>query len=235
MQRLGSLGLAALFWGATAVAQTGAPVPLDPAARGAAYLAAMRWQGIQTGVTYFDPARPAPPLDPLHRVPPPPPPEPQRVGADAALGNRWVWMAVAALVLALLARLVWLNGAVNAARFRRPETGRVGRTAEAAAATRAEPLDLRRILDIADRQEALHALLAGALARAAEANDLRLHPSWTARDALRAVPAGWPWRGALGEVALAAEQAWFGDRPVSEADFARHVAAIRPVFAGTGP
>ncbi|MEL6267678.1 MAG: DUF4129 domain-containing protein, partial [Pseudomonadota bacterium] len=69
---------------------------------------------------------------------------------------------------------------------------------------------------------------------AATRNGLRLARSWTARDALARIPAGWPGRAALADLARGAELAHFGGRAVDEATFQHHLASARALFAA-GP
>ena len=60
-----------------------------------------------------------------------------------------------------------------------------------------------------------------------------MQQSWTLRDALRRLPGGQAHLAALRDLVALSERVQFGDRDVSEEEFAAHVAAIDPLLRGT--
>ncbi|MEL6236698.1 MAG: DUF4129 domain-containing protein [Pseudomonadota bacterium] len=105
-----------------------------------------------------------------------------------------------------------------------------GSTARAAGPSLATPDHIAAILAQPDRQRALILLAQRARADVVAAQGLLLQGSWTARDAVHRLPADHRHRDALTALVLAAEAVQFGDRPVSEGDFAVHVDAVKPLF-----
>ena len=211
----------------------------------AAYLAAVRGLGLQTEIVYLPPAAP---LD-LDEEPSPAPDGGSGSGWQLAFdpfrefdGLRWLLIAVAGAVLALLVALVLRNASGGRAIFSRPldEGSRRGRSAGAAAADQdaALPPGLRLLAElgtIVDRRLALQRLTEHALARATHANGLRLIRSQTARDVVRFLPANWRHVDALDLVVRTEEAVRFGGGPLPDALFADCLAAVRPLFLDHGP
>ncbi len=98
-----------------------------------------------------------------------------------------------------------------------------------AAAGAPRPLDDLR--GRADRRLALSALLLRALSAAAQAHDMRLGRSWTARDVVRAVPRSWPQHRARDGLVRRAETVLFGGRPMSDPDFEACLDLARDVLS----
>lgn len=90
-----------------------------------------------------------------------------------------------------------------------------------------------RLSDLAgmdDPREALRLLLLMGLARAADANDIRLRRSLTARDVFARVPGAWRMRETLGAIVSRAELVLFGGRPFSHADLAPLIELAEPML-----
>jgi len=219
---------------------------------GSDYKRAVRFRGIDTDVTYYDPLEPLPPLTtdarPDHPVPretpdnPPPQGAPDRAVPDSG-GGDWssipaVVIAVAAAVLLGLAYLVYRHGGGLGVSLKRevanPRRQHGGMQAEDELPEEAVPGSLDEVLRIGDRQRALILLARSALARVLDAHGVLLQRSWTARDALRHIPAGQDHMAALRMLILASERVHFGGRTVSEGEFDEIVAQVRPLFGASG-
>lgn len=83
-----------------------------------------------------------------------------------------------------------------------------------------------------DPREALRLLLLHALARAADANDIALRRSFTARDVLARVPGSWDLRRLLEGIVRRGELVLFGGRPFGRDDLAELLQTASPMFAG---
>ncbi|MDU8942605.1 DUF4129 domain-containing protein [Ovoidimarina sediminis] len=203
-------------------------VEMEPA--GAAYLETVRWRWLQPEITYFDPDRPAPELTVTPRLPP----ENTERGDPREIDWTTV-MIIVAILLAILA-LTMKFGSISVIGLRRED----GEATVTPGQSDGRPMGddrieaLEAIRAIADRGEALNRLLAAALSLAARAAGLRLDPSWTVRDAMRRIPASWPFRSQLSQLARDAELAHFGGRPISEDQLERHLQAMVPVFREAG-
>ena len=81
-----------------------------------------------------------------------------------------------------------------------------------------------------DPREALRLLLLMGLAKAADANDIRLRRSLTARDVFSRVPGGWQMRGQLGAIVSRAELVLFGGRPFTHGDLAPLIELAEPML-----
>ncbi|MEM9047218.1 MAG: DUF4129 domain-containing protein [Pseudomonadota bacterium] len=197
---------------------------------GRAYLeAAGRW--VQGDVAYFDPSRAAPPLETRA--------EPET--ADAApTGPQGGGLQAPEIPLILLSLVVlvgagvffWRNRGSVAVSFRRSadNPSRPKAKPAMAVATGNETAPLAGILSQKNRQTALILLARRVLDDVVAANDLLLQDSWTARDAIRRLPAAQNHLDALKALVLAAEGAQFGDRPVSDAEFDAHLEGVRPLL-----
>lgn len=216
---------------ASATAAQDAPVRIDPGATESseAYSQAVRWRRVHDAVQYFDPNGAAPSAN-LRLRERRAPTEPARSPVE----DRTIGTALAVLVVAGVVLLVLRFGNFSTLGLgtgdpaRRPAAG-TGQDAEAEGPV---SYDLRDILSMPDRAQAVHMLLAAALVRAAEEVDLYLHPSWTARDILRRIPASWTGRGALGDLTRVAEEVHFGGRTISEDEFDRVARGVVPLFRG---
>ena len=234
MRSAGCLILAAFLslGDAPAVAQDAVLSRSEIGPSGQAYLDAVRRSSIDPNVAYYDPTAPVPPLETAAQ------PEVRRA-SDEEETAEW---SMADLPFALLAALIVAAVFYAFLRFGggflvalNPQSDnpvadiRNRRQAEKAA-TDAAPQSLRDILRIADRRAALVMLARNALREAVTANGLLLQQSWTSRDALRRLPATQTHLPALRDLVRASEGVQFGDRDVTEPEFALHVEQISPLF-----
>lgn len=210
---------------------------------GSDYQRAVRFRGIDTDATYYDPLEPLPPLKVDERLGRPatqdgPDGTPRGEAAADWTAERGVIAAVAAAILFALAYLVLRHGGSLAVSLKR-EAANPARTSGAARAQgglpdEAVPDSLEEVLRIGDRQRALIVLARSALARVLGAHGVLLQKSWTARDALRHIPAGQEHVAGLRRLILASERVHFGGRTVSEGEFDEIVAEVRPLFGASG-
>lgn len=215
------------------VAQQSSEAPLEIGDSGAAYLKAIRFRRIDVDVAYFDPTRPPPPMEAGQE--PTAPAERTDVSGEWAMGDlSFPGLVISAAVLLLIVYVF--------ARFGGNVTVSMGRDAENATRQRGKtpfdnrgsthpvPGNLASILRLQDRREALVQLAQAALAAAISANGVLLQRSWTAREALRHLPADQSHLSALRSLVLASERVHFGGRDVSEEEFQSHVDEIRPLL-----
>jgi hypothetical protein len=224
---------------AQAEAQEAVREPHDIGASGEAYLKALRFRRIDTDVTYYDPARPAPDLETRQR------PEESTTGDSPSADGLWsiegtgssqtrwvIGLITAAILAAILYAVVRFGGGMAVS---------LKRDAQNAVRDRKRPLPdtpvwaektgtFDDILGIGDRRRALVLLMRKVLATAVAANGILMQRSWTARDALHHLPPGQKHLDRLRDLVLASERAQFGERDVSEEDFRFHVDNCRPLM-----
>lgn len=207
---------------------------LDVRPSGEAYADAIRFRGIDTNVVYFDPTRPAPPLE--TRETPEPASEPD-TSDQISLGEtpRIVVILITAAILFFIAYTFVVHGGRLPVSFARtPEDGARddGAPHEIAPEDHAAPVALNAILNMPDKRAALVALCKSLLAQTVAAQGVLFQRSWTDRDALRRVPQGFEHRAALRALVLASERVQFGGRDVSEEEFRNYVERVRPLWSG---
>ena len=217
---------------ATTGAWAQAPVveTLEVTPSGEAYLQSLRFSRVDPDVTYFDPNAAAPDLSTDERLP-----TEQVDPVEEAIESDSDVIGVLALlvVVVIVAAILWRSGALSLSLRVGDEAAAIApRPAEMRTSDKdAQPANLRAILQISDRREAIIALAQHALADALRAKDILPQRSWTARDALRSLAR----RGAdiepLRHLALTGEAVQFGTRDISEVEFNDHVARIRPHLA----
>lgn len=197
------------------------------------YEAALRWHRVDMDLVYLDPSQPIPSLADLVE-------EPSNAGRDEAAGTLPVGIVRIALLaaLALLLFFLWRASQGQFVRFadtiepqRRP---RGEGSASGFPGSPAKTSSIEEIRANPDLRAATIALLHLALPHAVERNGLHLHPSWTARDVLARVPDRWPSRGDLATLVRAAEEAHFGNYPVSELGFAASLGAAERILRPEG-
>jgi hypothetical protein len=203
-------------------------------ASGEAYVNAIRFRGIDHNVAYFDPSRPAPPLETNQAL------TSERDTEDEGPAGRLTFegVRVSSLVIAsiVLLGIVYLfvefGGRLPVSFLRGPSDGtkqdRHGRSSHGADSH--QPLAIDAVLKMTDRRAALVALCKTLLARAVSAEGVLLQDSWTDRDALRSVPRSFAGRDALQALVFASERVQFGGRDVTEDEFRGHVAELRPLW-----
>ncbi|WP_177236128.1 DUF4129 domain-containing protein [Albimonas pacifica] len=185
---------------------------------------------VDADVTYADPNAPLPERATRGL--------PQRPGRDwsgvvPAVSLKIVLGAIAVLVLAGVALHVRRFGAPVSASFRAQP-----RNAAAAARTGGRPPEttettppsLAEIMARDDWSAAVVDLARSALLQAAERHGMRWRSSWTARELLARLPRDAA--GGLRPLVRAAEHVQFGDREMSEAEFARLARSVAPLFDG---
>ncbi len=222
-------------------AQEAVRAPVEIGASGDAYLKALRFRRIDTDVTYFDPAGPAPDLKTRQQ----PDAGTGQTSDDGSLSvrkepsdtARWIVGMVTAAILAAIAYGVYRFGGgmtVSLGReARNVVRDRPGRRTEAP--DWAEKTGtLEDILHMKDRRQALVLLMRKVLAATVAVNGILMQRSWTARDALRHLPPGQRCLDQLRDLVLASERVHFGGRDVTEQEFRAHVDQCRPLL-GTGP
>jgi len=220
-------------------AQEAVREPVQVGQSGQDYLKTLRFRRIDTDVAYFDPAAPAPEL----KTDQEPGTSPSGGESSAARGSwswegastttRWTTGLITALILGVIA-YVFLRYGGNMAVSLKREAGNASRDrprgpVEAPAwATRTGSLE--DILRMRDRRQALIHLMRKALTATVSANGILMQRSWTARDALRHLPASQSHLDRLRDLVLASERVQFGGRDVSEDEFRNHVDNCRPLL-----
>ncbi len=200
--------------------------PVEIGTSGQAYLDALWLRGIDSGVSYYDPARGAPDLETGAE------PVKPKTDEDSLVTGWDVTNAVAlAVILGIILLFVRFGGGLSVSFSREAENARRGPGAAPAPGADA-PASLAAILATPDRREALLRLAGAALARAVAAQGLLFQQSWTGREALARLPEATPHRAALRALVLEAEAVHFGGRDIGEAAFRDHVAAVRPLVEG---
>lgn len=211
-------------------AEHSSETPLEIGESGRAYLQAIRFRGIDADVAYFDPSNPPPPME-IGQEPKAPAEQPDRK-TEWSLGSIDIaaFVISAAVLLAIAYVFTRFGGSISVSLGRDAgniarERGGIARGSGTSAA--AAPSNLASILSLQDRREALVQLAQSALASAVSANGVLLQRSWTAREALRHLPAEQSYISALHSLVHASERVHFGGRDVSEEEFQSHVADIR--------
>lgn len=202
---------------------------------GKAYRKTVDAYGIDTTVQYFDPNGPAPELKTDKNVEKPD--REDRWNVDTELDR--IGDPTTIITIALLALVAFLffkyGGAIGLSARKEPDEGTRSRPELDQGLhdlTAVEVRGLAGVRAIKDRRRALIVLLKQVFQRAAEDNDMRIERSWTAREALRRIPEGWPHMATLASLARDTELAYFGGRTVDEDMFEAHLNAAKPVLAG---
>lgn len=205
-----------LAMASVSLAQITADDVQDTGAPNEAYLDAVR--GVQTKVIYLRPEAAFVPGDDV-KIDVPKPPEQTQASWET---QRWILIGVFAVVLLLVFLMVArFGGKISVSFGAEPkDDSRAGITdaeREVEAVLR-QPMDqfLDTLRAMADRREALILLVSRALDRAAEANQVRLGRSQTARDVLRVLPRTWTYMPALRKLVREVEVVHFGGRDLPE-------------------
>lgn len=230
MQRFLYLFIFFLTFGLQATAQVAKEQPLAITPSGEAYLQSIGLRGIDTDVAYFDPTAPPPALETDQKIEKPD----KETNASNGIGSvPPVLSVLAAALLAGVAFLFFRYGGSFAVSMK-SDAENPSRRARPARMTQQAinnlPSDLATIINMKNRREALIALAQSALARAVTANGLLMQKSWTARDALRRLPADQLHRTVLADLVAAGERVHFGGRDVPEDVFDAYVTKIKPLF-----
>lgn len=203
-----------------------------------AYARALRLRGIDREVIYFDPDAPAPPLSTEYEAPAP------SEGADLDevidRGSRVFsllgWISVAVLI-GIAFVFVRSGGAVSLSLGREAENASTAtRIRESTAVIGDDPLaGFDAILAMGDRRDAIVALARRALSDCLAAQGTLPQRSWTARDALRRLRLPPESLSLLRALVLDSERVQYGNRPMTDDIFERHVNAIRPILSAGAP
>jgi hypothetical protein len=212
------------------------PVRADPLVPeigdgGSAYQEAVRRSGVRSEILYLSPDDPRPEL--TRQMRPERTARSDRDGGTLRASPTVFRVGVIVLFVGLLGFLWWATRGEFVRFGRLPTSDRTGEGPDSGApAPRPPPLPIDRIVSEPDRKAAVIALLYLVLDRASVATGLRFHPSWTARDILYRLPQSWPFRPAVEALVRTAEQAHFGDYPVSREQLDRHLRETHPIIAG---
>lgn len=221
-----------------AMAQEAVREPVEIGESGEDYLKSLRFRRIDTDVAYFDPTAPAPELKTDQQ---PNKPSDDSSSAkrgewsweDASNTTRWTTGIIMALILGAIAYVFLRFGGSMAVSLKR-EAGNEGRNRQRgpveAPAWATKTGSLEDILRMSDRRLALIQLMRKALAATVSANGILMQRSWTARDALRHLPASQSHLDRLRELVLASERVQFGGRDVTEDEFRGHLDGCRPLL-----
>ncbi len=199
----------------------------DLSASGQDYLKAVRYRGIDTDVLYFDPTKPAPPLDTDFT------PQAENQPVQLSEDSRWIVGLVSAIVLIFLALFIYNSAGKTSVSFRRSSDNarRKGRHGDPEAAINGEEMpDLDALLRLKDRDLAVTGLAQLALSRCLAANEVLFKRSWTHREALRSMPQNLWYIPDLRALVLESERVNFGHHSISEGDFDALLSRIRPVL-----
>jgi len=197
-------------------------------ASGEAYLRAIPTRRINTDVIYFDPTAPPPKLETRQE---PDAPEESTDGTERTTDTPTAVIS-GAILLGIFFLFIRYGGAMSVSFRSDVQNAERARRSDRQSATfgETEPTSVDKILRLQDRRAALVLLAQNALTTAVTADGSMLQRSWTARDALRRVPAELGLKPALTDLVLASERVQFGDRDVSEEEFQSHFENIRPLL-----
>ncbi|MEM6637389.1 MAG: DUF4129 domain-containing protein [Pseudomonadota bacterium] len=238
--RVWPLFVASLILSPLATVAGAQEAPLDGVeirASGEAYANSIRFRGVNANVGYFDPTRPAPPLDTRETPRQPREVDEETVPLVGDAGQVTVILICAAILLFVAYMLVVHGGRMPVSFSRSPEDGaqegaaRTGPNPEADSA----PLALKVILAMPDKRAALVALCKSLLAQTVAAQGVLFQRSWTDREALRRVPFDFEHRDALHALVLESERVQFGGRDVTAPEFDAHVDRVRPIWVKGAP
>lgn len=218
-----------------AIAQEGVIDTPELGASGQAYLDAVRYGRIDTDAVYFDPTRPAPPLD-TNITPTPERPDQNRSWGFSG-DTRWIIGTISLIVVIFLAAFTYSTARGTSVSFgkRIENTARNSKRGSSEDEAELEDnADLNTLLNLPDRQMALIGLAQLALSKCLNANGVLFKRSWTHREALRKLPQTLSYIQDLRALVLDSERVHFGGRSISESDFASHVARMRPILREVG-
>ena len=210
-------------------AQETAISPPEITDSGQEYLKAVRYRGIDTGVVYFDPTKPAPPLETRFT------PRPDAQGSSQiTVDQQWAIAIIAGLVLICVLAFAYFGAGRTSVSFRSAgeNARRKAGQPDPDQTDNGDLLpDLDAILKQADRDQAVVSLARLALARCLSSNEVLFKRSWTHREALRSLPQTLWYIPDLRALVLESERVNFGHRSISETEFKQLLDRIRPVLS----
>lgn len=206
--------------------------PLDADETSAEYERSIRLQGVQKDVVYYDPNGPAPSFDTDEK---PVPEEERRRRSDPQFSGDFnlPMLLITGGVLFAILYLFFKFGGASSLVLRSDAQNAKRDTSGAARTKKNAPIDMQSfegILNNPDRQQALISLAQLLIFKAVSANDLLLQRSWTARDVLRRMPKNSSYLPELSALVLKGELVHFGERDVSEEEFADYAARAKPLL-----
>ncbi|WGI21261.1 hypothetical protein [Amylibacter sp. IMCC11727] len=195
------------------------------------YQSTLRLKGVQSDVQYYDPNGPKPDLQTTEK----PKPQEERTTRSRSGVSEFdpATALIAGAILFVILFLFYKFGGAGSVVLRsdaeNAKRAKSGRTRQATSA----PVDMQSfdgILNNPDRQQALISLAQLLIYKAVSANDLLLQRSWTARDVLRRMPKDSRYLPELSALVLKGELVHFGERDVSEEEFADFAARAKPLL-----
>lgn len=193
------------------------------------YIRAIRLKGVQSEVEYYDPTR-APPDFVTNEKPKP---EGRKNNPNTSGGINLPFALITGAILIGIVALFLKFGSSGSLVLRKDVQNPNRGQAEGRKAANNASLDMQSfdgILRNPDRQQALINLAQLLIYKAVSANDLLLQRSWTARDVLRRMPKNSSYLSELNALVLKGELVHFGERNVSEEEFADYAARAKPLL-----
>ena len=195
------------------------------------YQSTLRLKRVQSDVKYYDPNGPKPDLQTTEK---PKPPEVQERrersgGSEFDPTTALIAGGVLFVILFLFYKFGGAGSLVLRSDVENAKRAKAGGKRQSASA----PVDMQSfdgILRNPDRQQALISLAQLLIYKAVSANDLLLQRSWTARDVLRRMPKDSRYLPELSALVLKGELVHFGERDVSEEEFADFAARAKPLL-----
>ena len=218
-----------LIWPLSLFGAEPMPLEVELTESGRAYRDAA--SGVDTTVTYYDPAAPAPEMvinEPFDLETD----EPETGELSLDGGPRIIFsIIIIAILIGVALTIARLSGVSGASFSRAPDRGaRHKQNERNDGAAEILPTTLSAIGDVADRRLALLLMTTQVMQAAAAQCGFRIGRSWTLRDVIRRVPRDWRHHSALAAIARAAEAVHFGGRDVAEDEFQAHFTAARTII-----
>lgn len=217
------------FWGPSFGFAQDVARPLDAPTINQEYERAIRLRGIDNDVLYFDPSAPAPRFDTRER----PPPEPQNVEPVIFGSSNMAVILFSCVFLFAVAFLFFKYSGASSPVLRSDVKNPKRSTKKSKQRNAAYEVDntaFDQIVENPDRQQALIGLAQLLIYKAVTANELLLQRSWTARDVLMRMPKNSTYLPELRELVLKGELVHFGEREVTEEEFADFAARAKPLM-----
>lgn len=195
------------------------------------YQRSLRFSGIQADVTYYDPKAAAPSFD-TQEEPQPVEQDSDRTQVSGGEFNLPLALITGGILFVVLFLFFRFGGASSVVLRREADNAKRDKTA-AGRGRKSAPVDMQSfegIVNNPNRQQALINLAQLLIYKAVSANDLLLQRSWTARDVLRRMPRNSSYLPELSELVLKGELVHFGERKVSEEEFADYAARAKPLL-----
>lgn len=208
-----------------------------------AYADTLRFSRIQRDIFYIDELNQPIPMNGLPRFERRKEPDPEiedipDLPAPLSFGERWGWFAFFAVLAGVVIYLVHRFGdGIGASFQKRPdggtrETRRNGNARPVFKPETPTELLLAQLRGMADRREALVALIEHLLPAAAHQNGIRLGRAETAREIIRRLPVSWALLSELKRIVMTEELVQFGGRELPERTFEDCLRRAVPILEG---